>query len=398
MRQFQEKSTDRKLRLEYLDGIRGLTALYVVMHHVWEYSGGKSSPLGLPFTRLLQYGGFSVAIFIVLSGYCLMLPVARSKKGYISGSLVDYFKRRGRRILPAYYLAIVFCVLLSLAILVAQTVIGLPWSDVGERLYSPNFSFFDVLSHLLLIHNFFEPPHIWTINGPMWSIALEWQIYFLFPFLLLPIWRRFGLLPAVGTAFLVGLTPHFLLNRFMEMSHPWFVGVFALGMAAADIGFSQKPSLIWLRKYLPWGMLTAIFASFAFITHRLILPQWFSESFAGLTAACMLIYCTNFFIDGKRFPLIVRLLEMPIPLALGKFSYSLYLFHAPVLIAMIQFLLSLHLSNTMMMAMLYLVVVPMLVGICYLFYLVFERPFLSGSFQKRNLWKREHKEVQSYQL
>ena len=66
-----------------------------------------------------------------------------------------------------------------------------------------------IVSHLLLIHNF-NPDWHSKIDYPMWSVATEWQIYFLFPLVLLPVWKRFGAAAAVGAGFLIGLVPLFL--------------------------------------------------------------------------------------------------------------------------------------------------------------------------------------------
>ena len=99
------------------------------------------------------------------------------------------------------------------------------------------------------------------LNIPLWSVALEWQIYFLFPLLFLPIRRRYGWIAAIGTAFFLGVMPHYLLNGYMDVSHPWLMGSFTLGMLAAEIIFSQVPFLIKLRNSLPWRQLSIVFAA-----------------------------------------------------------------------------------------------------------------------------------------
>ena len=391
MEQLPGKSIDHKVRLPYLDGLRGLAALYVVFYHIWQLQGEQLPGFWVFVTKFSRYGGFSVVVFIVLSGYCLMLPVARTKKGYISGNLLDYFKRRGRRILPPYYAALFFSLLLCVAIFCLQQLTTFEWTYANGDIFSPNLSFMDVISHLLLIHNFTPERHIYSINGPMWSVAVEWQIYFLFPLLLLPVWRRWGWLPVITTAFLIGLTPHYLLDSFIELSHPWFVGLFALGMVAADIGFSVKPSLIWMKKCLPWGVLAAIFTGVAFLTEwqKLGLDMWISESFAGFATACLLVYCTNFLINGKVLPPVLRLVQSPLAITLGAFSYSLYLSHGPVLTVLSHLLHSLQMSANLTATALYLVGLPISLLIAYLFYLVFERPFTSSFLLKRKLQRAE---------
>ena len=72
------KESGTRVRLGYLDGLRGLAALYVVMHHsAFAFYTASEMPHRLRLLlKPLAYGHFSVDLFIVLSGYCLMLPVA----------------------------------------------------------------------------------------------------------------------------------------------------------------------------------------------------------------------------------------------------------------------------------------------------------------------------------
>jgi peptidoglycan/LPS O-acetylase OafA/YrhL len=385
MSQLIEKPISQRLHLHYLDGLRGIASLYVAFVHVEPFRGENFPLLWLLFQKLLRYGAFSVVIFIVLSGYVLMLPVARSQNGYLSGSLIDYIKRRSRRILPPYYAALFLSLFLAITIFALQQFTDFQWNKVaGEGPFSPNFSLIDVLSHLLLIHNL-SPSTYLSINAPMWSVATEWQLYFLFPLLLLPLWRRFGLLSVVIAAFVIGIAPFYFLNGFSMSSSSWVLGLFALGMAAADIGFSQKPQLIAMRNSLRWEILAIVFTVIAFLTEwkQLGLDIWIGQSFCGLAAACLFIYCTKLIIEGKNLPSFIRLLEHPWVVLLGAFSYSLYLIHGPVLVLVRYFLFNLPISPSMFAATCYLGGVGMSLLIAYWFYLVFERPFMSSFLKKR---------------
>lgn len=221
----------------------------------------------------------------------------------------------------------------------------------------------------------------------MWSIATEWQIYFLFPLFLLPIWRRCGLLILILIAFAIGLAPIYLFNGSFEQADPWLLGIFCLGMAAADIGFSQKPKLVAMRNSLPWGKLAIIFTCLAFITEwrRLGLHIWINQSFAALAFACLFIGLTKSIIDGKHPPLALRIFEHPLAIALGTFSYSLYLTHGPVLVFVRYFLFYLPISPDMFAAASYLLGTVMSLIIAYWFYLLFERPFMSSFLKKRKV-------------
>jgi peptidoglycan/LPS O-acetylase OafA/YrhL len=81
----------------------------------------------------------------------------------------------------------------------------------------------------------------------------------------------------------------------------------------------------------------------------------------------------------------LQILESPIAIILGLFSYSLYLTHAPVLTLVRHFIFSLSLSSTMVAVLLYLVAVPICLLFAYLFYLAFERQFTTNSSGKQKL-------------
>ncbi|MBD2429923.1 MULTISPECIES: acyltransferase family protein [Fischerella] len=378
---------NKKLHLHYLDGLRGLAALYVLFVHI-EPSMGEELPFCLNiFQLMMRYGRISVVVFIVLSGYGLMLSVVRSQSNYISGGFIGYIKRRAWRILPAYYATLILCIILAIGIRLVENFTSFQWAYIPVfQPFSPYFSFSDLVYHLLLINNI-NSDISGSINPPLWTVATEWQLYFFFPLLLLPIWRRFGLLTVVISACLIGLIPLYLLNGLFESASPWFLGVFAIGMTAAEIGFSQKPKLITFRNLLPWDQLAIVFTVVAFLTEwrRLGLHIWISEYLFGMATACLFIYCTQLVIDGKKLPRILQVFEHPLAIALGTFSYSLYLTHGPVLALVSRFLLSLHIPPTKYAVALYVLGVAASLIFAYLFYLVFERPFMSSFLKRRKV-------------
>ncbi|MBW4668765.1 MAG: acyltransferase [Cyanomargarita calcarea GSE-NOS-MK-12-04C] len=379
MNQLIASTNTKKLHLPYLDGLRGIASLYVLLVHIEPSVGEQLPALFEIFLKTLRYGRISVVVFIVLSGYVLMLPIVRSD-GYVSGGLLGYIKRRSRRILPPFYATLFFCLLLAGAVFALETFTSFRWDKVaGVGPFFPKFSVRDFLAHLLLIHNL-SPDTYMSINPPMWTVATEWQLYFILPLLLLPIWRRFGLAPTVVTAFLIGIAPLYLLNGLFETASPWFLGLFALGMASADIGFSQKPKLMAMKKSLPWGVFAIIFTCVAFLTEwkSLGLHIWINESLFGIGTACLFIYSTELLVNTKKLPLILQIFEYPWAIALGTFSYSLYLIHGPVLVLVRYFLFNRQMSPLMFGVTSYLLEVPISLLVAYLFYLVFERPFMSN--------------------
>src|SRR3954464_14628595 len=94
-------------RLAGLDGVRGLAALFVVVNHVFL----RTFP-GYPVDRAPFWAGwvilgrFAIVVFIVLSGFSLALSPARH--GWRLDGLSRFAYRRARRLLPAYWAALVF--------------------------------------------------------------------------------------------------------------------------------------------------------------------------------------------------------------------------------------------------------------------------------------------------
>ena len=330
------------LHLRFLDGIRGLAALYVVLYHA-QAMIREDLPRRVSIGLFpLELGRFSVTIFIVLSGYCLMLPIARSADQQLRGGFAEYIKRRSRRILPPYYAALV------LSFLPIITFPHLHPYNVNKTLHTLNdFTYPTILSHLLLLDNMYVG---WAnkINSPMWSVATEFQIYLLFPSLLIPLWKRFGLIAMVVIGFIIGLIPFFVFHL-SDLCSPWFLGVFATGVAGAVISFSDDNQVARLRESLPWDKVAAaIFLLFFVVILGVRITgsenamrenfRWVLEMIVGLGTTCIIIYCTKHCVkqtdlgspsDTK--PWLLRLLESRVAITVGLFSYSLYLIHNPLL-------------------------------------------------------------------
>src|SRR4051812_41118914 len=79
--------------------------------------------------RAFGFGHEAVAIFIVLSGYCLMLPVARRGESQLKGGFGSYLGRRAFRILPPYFAALGLSLLLIASSATLRRASGTIWDD-----------------------------------------------------------------------------------------------------------------------------------------------------------------------------------------------------------------------------------------------------------------------------
>lgn len=372
-----EAAPQPRVRLDFLDGLRGCAALYVVLYHAsheaWIVYG--LPPLLRRGIGLLSYGHFAVAVFIVLSGYSLMLPVVAGD-GALTGGFGGYLRRRARRIMPPYYAALLF----SLALIAAQPLLRDP-VDSQFNSAVPAFTPSAWLPHLLLIQNL-SADWIWRIDPPGWSVATEWQIYFVFPALLLPVWRRAGSAVCIAVAFAVGLAPHFVFGSRFDGAAPWYLGLFAMGMAGAVIG--TMPAMRRLRETAPWWPMAAAVALLC-AAIVVVAPGWWwshlwiSDPLVGLGAALLIIAAARSLeaAGGRRPPAVVRALGSRPVTVLGSFSYSLYLVNLPLLATVSMLMRERGVSPTAGLAVM-LLAVPAVVGVAYVFHLAFERPFLSG--------------------
>ena len=350
----------------FVDGVRGITALYVVLNHIWTRFVVIAEAGTLPpWFHLLKFGHVAVAIFIVLSGFCLMLPIAH-RGGFVLPP--DFLKRRARRILPAYYAAM----LLSLALGVALPVILPPHSREWQGL----------VLHTVMLHNW-TPRWSIAINGPFWSIALEWQIYFIFALILIPLRQRYGRLATLAVAGGLSVLPLFFK---LGGTNPWFLLLFVQGMLAAEWvarpprlsakALSTLATLLFLlsgglellvwRDSFPWprapwlanAVLVGLDLLLGSATVALLLTGVLAPHVTPLRGVFQLL--------GSR-PLVL----------LGSFSYSIYLLHDPLLALGIHYARPLIVAAPLQAFPFVLsTLLPVVLGLSWLFHLAFERPFL----------------------
>lgn len=333
----------------YLDGIRGLAALYVAIHHaafeVFDTSERDSLSNWLRSIReAFTFERYAVDAFIALSGFCLMLSVLKNpersgNRGLkLPGGVYAFLKRRFKRIYPPYLGALAVALLLTLLVPGMREPQGMRWDHS-----LPAFSADVLVSHLLLVHNW-RNEWIYKLSYPLWSIATEWQIYFLFPAFIFLL-SRLG--PVVAFAFitLMGMLPYFYLGFFPQGASTWFTCLFGLGALTAVLTQSRFFSHLSLR-FRFWKILTvSIFIELLLawflmtpihLTDRPWLDQMNHDVAKGLMFCVLFAVCAFIPRQGIEFRpnRIARLLGSRPLLKLGSFSYSLYLIHAPILFAL----------------------------------------------------------------
>jgi len=303
-------------RIANIERLRGLAALGVVLCHaagqffgVVRYSPGPE--------RLIGWAGqVGVAVFFVVSGFCIRLPMARALAGDPAARLDVrlYLGRRARRILPPYWIAIA-----------ASIAVGLV-SPID--LLDGSHSLLDIALHAVGLHTLW-PVSFTSINGVFWTIGLEIQFYL--AYLLL---ANRPATPAKGLALLViAVAGYGAASLAFHDPGGWrqvgqeFVLVtlwqWYIGAVLADLYVRHARVFGAVPQGWAWAARLAAFAAlFALglgdpVVAQVHLTYW-ALPFAALAAvAAALMGCQ----PARQGPLDV----------LGQASYSLYLLHPAVL-------------------------------------------------------------------
>ena len=325
-------------RIAYVDGLRAIAVLLVVVHHAAKWDGDLGQGL---LQQVWAEGAHGVDLFFVLSGFCLSYPLLRElhAKGWSSFDIAGYMARRIVRIVPPFWIAItVLCLVLAFA--------GRIGWHVEDAFSLARLNWYEIGKQALFIDR--EPVFV---NPSFWTLPIEWRWYFLMPLFLLLWTRSPRAFATAGIALACGAA----LSRVGRFDLSLLPG-FLLGIVAADVELRQITSG---RRMLLFSVLACVVAFAA---------DWFYryDLVAGWQLAAFF-----FVLAVGSIPTLRRMVACA-PLAwLGLASYSIYLVHEP-LIATVE-------HNT--------TVGPFVAGAAAvaagcLFWAAFERPFLSPALRR----------------
>lgn len=163
-------------RLDSLDGVRGVLAVYVLLGHMAPFA-----PLPEWLQSAVSHGGAAVDLFFALSGLVITQSLLHA-----GGRPVPFLIARVARIFP------VFLVVFAAAVAVAPQSCGfqlMPWIGVESTAHEicssawPRAWMPELLAHLTMTHGLFPNamlPDAWvSFLGAAWSLSAEWQFYFL---------------------------------------------------------------------------------------------------------------------------------------------------------------------------------------------------------------------------
>jgi len=313
-----------------LTGLRGMAAAGVLVFHVY-ILGGSPQALPAPLAWLCQCGWMGVDVFFTLSAFLLSLPfIDARERGAPAPSLREYWRHRGWRILPAYWLQVAILFVLALA------------GAHASYWYAPNASSLAVNALFLYDLVPFVPPPVPT----WWTLPVELGFYLLLPLfarLLTPSrwwWLLVAIVASLAWRWWVLHAGFTHAQQAAWASHlPGRLYQFLVGMLAAWAllrGRAQLMALSMLqRDLLAMSALLCFLAlpllaipvtghPFTAVPEQGALVAW--HLLSALLVAVLLLALAS---GPSR---VARVFSAGWLQALGLVSYSLYLWHYPVML------------------------------------------------------------------
>jgi len=304
----------------HIDGIRALAVIPVVLFHI---------------LAILCPGGFAgVDVFFVISGYLITGGILRDLK-QDRFTIRNFYYRRIRRIMPAYFAMIAGVLAVGCVLYYAQPLILLGDSVAAGTLFVANLHFWRMGG------DYFAPNLHSQALLHLWSLSVEEQFYLFIPLLCAVIWklRRSLVAPVLALLAVLSLSGaiyavlHGKQNNAFYFLHfrAWELlagSLLAMLPAIGKVLDSPGPNSCCgkQKKLISPGFLAAIGLLMVVMTYIFISSK---TPFPGLAAVPPVIGTALLLRYGQNGS-VSRLLSSRLFVAIGKISYSLYLWHWPV--------------------------------------------------------------------
>jgi len=291
-----------KYRAE-IDGLRALAVVPVILFHAG--------------FELFSGGFVGVDIFFVISGYLITTIIIEDIESN-RFSLINFYERRARRILPALFFVMMMCIPLAWMWMLPDQMKDFSQSLVAVSLFASNILFWQESGYFSASAQ--EKPLLHT-----WSLAVEEQYYMLFPIFLFLVWR-YGKRRVFWVIVMMALVSLFLsewgwrnqpsANFYFAPTRAW--EIFSGSIAAFVVhkrGVQKNNSLSLI------GLVAIIFAIFAYDE---------TTPFPSIYALIPVLGVVLLILFAEKETLAAKLLSTKVFVGIGLLSYSAYLVHQPM--------------------------------------------------------------------
>lgn len=302
-------------KLQYIDSLRAIAILMVVMTHSDRFIVGLQSAS----IHFANFGQMGVQLFFIVSAFTLCLTFDNRKNE--EKSLSKFYIRRFFRIAPLYYFGIfLYFIYFS---------IGEPLLLDKQPAIAAKYTLTNIMANLFLVNDFVTGPANNKIVPGGWSIGTETTFYALFPFIFL-LYKKFTdrkwavvLIPLAGIAVCFGLVLLAMQltgrpmqnNSFLYFNIICQLPVFLFGMSLY-FWLKNKPQVqsVTTTPYVIGFVLSLVLALATYILFK---------DFAFLLPIKAGICFVFLFMLFRHVPF----LNNPLFVRIGQLSYSIYLFH-----------------------------------------------------------------------
>jgi peptidoglycan/LPS O-acetylase OafA/YrhL len=336
-----------------IDGLRALAVLPVILFHAG--------------FELFSGGFVGVDVFFVISGYLIttiLIEDIENKRF----SIINFYERRARRILPALFFVMLVCIPFAWMWMFPDQLRDFSKSLVAVSLFVSNILFWSESGYFESAAE--EKPLLHT-----WSLAVEEQYYVLFPIFLILAWR-FGK-NRVFWLIVVLAAISLLLSEWGWRNHPR-ANFFLAPTRAWELFAGSIAAFIVQRQGVQNNNLLA-FAGLAAIIFSIFLYDE-TTPFPSVYALVPVLGVVLIVLYADRETVAARLLSTKGFVGIGLISYSAYLWHQP-LFAFARLRLSSHTAEELMIA---LIIISFLVA--YFSWKYVEAPFRSKNLSKRSIF------------
>lgn len=291
-----------------IDGLRTIAVLPVILFHA----------------GILGFGGgyVGVDIFFVISGH-LITSIILEEQNQGRFSIINFYERRARRILPALIWVLMLTSIASFALMSPGELEDYSNSLISVVTFSSNIFFYLQSGYFSMASD--EKPLLHT-----WSLAVEEQYYIVFPVLISSLWfmGKKKLTILIATAALISLsfaqyladTGRANFNFYLIFSRGWEL---LFGSLIALLSLPEKDIKNRWREILGFTGLALIVYAIVFFDQSTPFPSVYG--LIPVLGTCLVIIAAN------ATSLVGRFLSHKFLVYIGLLSYSLYLWHQPIL-------------------------------------------------------------------
>jgi peptidoglycan/LPS O-acetylase OafA/YrhL len=371
--------------IPWLDGLRGIAALWVLLSHVQILTGMR----GLP---LLSWGGVAVDLFMMLSGFLMAhhyLGRRTREPWHQPHTIAVFWTRRFFRIAPLYYVLLVIALIAGPALGEMRDHIAAAWPQSGtDTARYTDQSLANLTTHLSFAFGML-PTYAFRTPLPDWSIGLEMQFYLAFPFMML-LAARLGaglaaLLLIAACALGEALAPGFFSQFPMPAFLPIKLYVFLAGMLMAFARRGGKaPMLLASALFYPCVEFLRVRNGETLLLVLLLAAMFYLTDDGKLPGAAYLR-------EAKT--AVRRAFAGSLARFLGSTSYATYLLHLLIVLptagTLAQFPAYVALNQYLRFAIVLALVLPIVYLSSWLLYQVIEQPGIKAGKMIVRRWKQD---------